>query len=65
MRALVQMKITEGTLKDFNVEVYNCVTQDKTILLLPTLQVEWWYGFTLKFGFLFWIVQLEYNDGQL
>ncbi len=49
----------------FKVELYNCVTQDKTIMLLPTLQVEWWYGFSLKFGFLFWIVQLEYDDGKL
>ena len=49
----------------FNIELYNCVTQDKTIVLIPSITIEWWYGFTLKFGFLFWVVQLEYNSGKL
>ena len=65
MRALVQMKIMEGILKHFKYEFYNCVTQDKTVVLLPSITVEWWYGFTIKFGFLFWVAQLEYNSGKL
>ena len=64
MLDLAQMKIMEEILKGFKLTTYNSVVEDKKFIVLPTVVVEWWYGFTIRAGFLCWVVQLEWSKND-
>ena len=67
MQDLALMKIMEEILKGFKLPkltTYNSVVEDKKLIVLPTIVIEWWYGFTIRVGFLCWVVQLEWSKND-